>query len=89
MSAPQHDIKKNTQKETVANPRKRTIIKLTLFGVGAFALGKLFGYLPDIFTDKVEKDIEFKNFSFVETNKSITISEKDGEALLVVDKDGF
>ncbi len=85
MSTPQS----NHQKEIVANKNRRNVLKLTIFGIGAFVLGKLVSYLPDLFTDKVEKDIEFQNFSFVETKKSLTISEKGGEALLVVDKDGF
>jgi hypothetical protein len=78
-----------TQNEVVAKKGRRNMLKLAVFGAGAFVLGKLFSYIPDLLGEKVIHDIEFKNFSFVETNKSITISDKSGEALLVVDKDGI
>ncbi|MCC2630431.1 MAG: hypothetical protein K0S38_240 [Candidatus Paceibacter sp.] len=71
----------------VAKPDRRNLIKLLFVGGGAFVVGKLFGSFIDLFTDNVISTTEFKNFKFVETEKTMTISDKSGEALLIVDKD--
>lgn len=73
----------------VVKKERRTLLKLALFGGGAFLVGKLFGSFTDLFSDKVVKDVQFNNFRFVETGKKLTISEKDGQDILVVDKDSF
>ena len=80
-------IQVDDDEEKVPHRDRRNLIKLILFGAGAFAFGKLFGSFTDLFSDKIVNDIQFKNFRFVETEKSITVSEKGGEPLLIVEKD--
>ena len=72
------------------NRDRRTLIKLLLVGGGAFVAGKLFGSVTDFFSDKVLNDIQFKNFRFVETEKSVTVSENgQKDPILIVEKDGL
>ncbi len=75
-------------KEKEVKHHRRTLLKFALFGGGALIFGKLFGSITNLFTDKVIKQVDFNNFKFTETTKSLTIFDKGGEPLLIVDKEG-
>ncbi|MES2436815.1 MAG: hypothetical protein V4519_02290 [Patescibacteria group bacterium] len=80
---------KHTASEEVQKKTRRNMIKLALFGGAAFVLGKVFNSVTEHFSDKVIRNVDFQNFNFQESEKKLTISEKDGEPLLIIEKDSF
>lgn len=70
------------------NLYRRNLLKLLAVGGGAFLVGKLSGPVLDYFTgDKVISMRDFQDFSFVETNRELKVLDKDGDEILIVDKD--
>lgn len=69
------------------NKNRRNLFKFLLIGSGALLLGKIFG--PDLlkfFSDsKTEKD--FKGFRVIENKKELSIYDKTGEKIFVIDKE--
>ena len=73
----------------VVKTERRNLLKFLLVGAGAFVLGKLSNSLSGIGAEPVINSGDFQNFKFVETKKNLTLYEKNGEELLVVEKDSF
>jgi hypothetical protein len=68
------------------NTRRRTILKVALFGGAAFLLGKVFG--PGIKLFESEHEVkDFKNFRVVENGEELGFYDKFGNEILVMEKD--
>lgn len=84
--------KSASQKKEV-DTKRRNLIKIGLFGVGAFALGKVLGPSLDFFSKDmtVEKDGEkttfFNNFRVKENGAELGIYDDLGNEILVIEKD--
>lgn len=94
---PWHNPKKVTQapmtpdikqkKEYIIRPERRNVLKLLLAGGGMVALGGAAGYLTSLFSEsgKITETV-FDNFRVKETKRELTLTNTDGDTILVVDK---
>ena len=72
------------------NLSRRNALKFLFVGGAAFALGKFASPIVSFFTgEKVLHEALFQNFKVVETNKSLTFSDRDGTPIFIIDKDAF
>lgn len=71
------------------NQNRRTFLKWLALGGGAFALWKIFGSSAKFFgaSDELSKETLFENFRIKETGKDLTIYEKSGKEIIVIEKD--
>ena len=74
------------------NIKRRNFLKWLLFGVGAFVvflLGKIFG--PSISLSsrpqKIEGDTVLKNFRITENDKELTLYNRFGDEIFIIEKD--
>jgi hypothetical protein len=72
------------------NLYRRNLLKLFLVGGGGFLLGKFIEpVMHFVQGDKIVSTKEFENFKFEETNKELRVLDKEGEEILIVDKDSL
>lgn len=69
------------------NKNRRKFLKILVIGGGVLVVGKVFG--PRLLeflspTPKVAKD--FENFNVTEDKKGLTISDKKGEEIFIIDE---
>jgi hypothetical protein len=72
------------------NQNRRKFLKWAAIGGGSFAVWKLFGAGMKFFgppEDEFSKETLFENFRISETGKNITIYEKSGKEIIVIEKD--
>ena len=70
------------------NERRRNIIKLGIFGIGAFVLGKMVApSLPFLGGGMGNKTYAFDNFTVVENGKGLGFYDKSGKEILMLEKD--
>lgn len=89
---PEHDNR-------VLNTKRRNLLKLAVFGGGAFVLGKVLGpsisMLPreislgdgDIDDEGKEKETFFDNFRIKENGEELGIYDNLGNEILIIEKD--
>ena len=82
-----HDARHKTEKEYIIRPERRNVLKLLLAGGGMVALGGAAGYLTSLFSEsgKITETV-FDNFRVKETKRELTLTNTDGDTILVVDK---
>lgn len=73
----------------VKNQSRRTLLLAGLTGVGAFVASKFLSNFTFDPGSKVVQRAEFQNYLFEETGDEITLREKGGEVIVVVDKASF
>ena len=67
---------------------RRNFLKLAAFGGVAFVAGKFFSPLLNIVKkDKVVKETLFNDYKITETNKQFKLTDKQGDEIIIVDKD--
>lgn len=71
------------------NPKRRAVLKYSLFGGGAFLAGKVLGPSINLFggADFDGKMVDFKNFRVVESSKGLAFYDKWGNEILMLEKD--
>lgn len=71
------------------NQDRRKFLKWIAIGGGSFALWKIFGSGAKFFgaSDEFSKETLFDNFRIAETGKDLTIYEKSGKEIIVIEKD--
>lgn len=71
------------------SPRRRAILKYSVFGGGAFLAGKVLGPGINLFggADFDGKMVDFKNFRVVESSKGLAFYDKWGNEILMLEKD--
>jgi hypothetical protein len=71
------------------NQNRRKFLKWAAIGGGAFAVWKIFGSSTKFFgiSDELSKETLFDNFRISETGKDLTIYEKSGKQIIVIEKD--
>lgn len=71
------------------NENRRKFLKWAAIGGGSFALWKIFGAGMKFFgaSDEFSKETLFDNFRILETGKDLTIYEKSGKEIIVIEKD--
>lgn len=80
------------QQHEVKNNNRRTILAVGLTGAVAFIAGKIFGGGVETLLGQSggqNRSTEFQNFKLTETGKEITLSEKGGEPIFIIDKESF
>ena len=76
-----------SQKISNVHIERRALLKWGLIGGGAFLLGKIFGdYIPFFSGSRVVAEKEFKNFKLVETNRELTVYNKDRDKIVIFEK---
>jgi len=69
---------------------RRNFLKFVLIAVGAFVFGKLFNPIKNVLLgEKVIEEVDFKNFKYRETNKEFSFMDKEGDPIIIVEKDDF
>jgi hypothetical protein len=77
-------------KHTILKQDRRNLLKLMLFGAGAFIAGKLFNNFTGLFSkDVVLNEFSGENFKVVESQQKYTLYGAKNEPLLIVEKDGY
>jgi hypothetical protein len=71
------------------NHSRRKLLKLALFGGATFFAGKLFGGWFEQLKDDKKRESFFEGFTVVESKKELGIFEKNGDQILVIDKEVF
>jgi len=71
------------------NEQRRTLLKLAAFGGATFVAGKLFGNALNFLKAEPGNETYFQNFKVVEKDGELSVFQKDGESILVIDKDSF
>jgi hypothetical protein len=82
--------KKDTENEI--NKNRRTFLTIGITGAAAFVIGKVFGPYLDAFVkpgDKVIDRKDFQNFSLIETNDEMLLTDKEGNDIFIIDKESF
>ncbi len=73
---------------SVLNRNRRHLVKLSLFGGAAFVLGKVFGPSISLFGGNAVVGLkDFKNFRVVETKKEISVFNRGGDEIIVIEKE--
>jgi hypothetical protein len=70
------------------NIDRRNFLKIIAVGGGLLAAGKLFDVLASDDT-KILATKEFENFEITESRKEISVNDKSGSTILIIDKDQF
>ena len=82
----------HVEQQSVKNKKRRTILTFGVLAVVTFILGKLFGE-NDSFLFPVSKgpvkETQFSNFKITESKDEMTLSDKSGEPIFIVDKASF
>ncbi len=74
----------------VHNKKRRQMLTVVGVGLFSFVLGKVIGPKIQLFSqDYPITKKEFKNFRVVETNKEMKLYTREGEEILIVEKEGF
>lgn len=76
----------------VKNQTRRTLLLAGLTGVGAFVASKVLSGLSLSLRTNEESIVsraEFEHFVFEETSNEMTLREKGGEVIFIVDKASF
>lgn len=69
---------------------RRNFLKFIFIAVTAFVLGKLFNPLKNlVMGEKVIEEVDFQNFKYRETTKSFSFMDKEGDPIIIVEKDDF
>jgi len=76
-------------KDKIVKNKRRNFLKFLAVGGGAFLLGRALSSLPNSLVEKTTNTADFKNFKFVETNKKLTLYDRSGEEIIIVEKDGI
>ena len=67
---------------------RRNFLKLAAFGGVAFVAGKFFSpFLNIVKKDKVVKETLFNNYKITETESQFKLTDKQGDEIIIVDKD--
>ena len=67
---------------------RRNFLKLVAFGGAAFVAGKFFGpILNMVKKDKVVDEKIFNNYKIIETKSQFKLTDKQGDDIIIVDKD--
>jgi hypothetical protein len=72
------------------NQNRRKFLKWVAIGGGVFAVWKIFGSSAKFFGVSDEsggKETIFDNFRITETGKNLTVYEKSGKEIIVIEKD--
>ena len=73
------------------DPRRRKILKYSLFGGGMFVLGKVLGPSISLFPGELDingdKEYLFKNFRVVENSRGLAFFDKLGNEILLLEKE--
>ncbi|HWB34092.1 MAG TPA: hypothetical protein VG753_02120 [Candidatus Paceibacterota bacterium] len=82
---------KSRKTTPAVSQRRRTILKLGLFGAAAFAVGKIVGPSLNFFSGSIDlggdRVVDFNNFRVVENGTELGFYDKFGNEILVLDKD--
>jgi hypothetical protein len=73
----------------ITNQPRRTLLFAGVAGVGAFVATKLLSQFTFNQDSEVVRSATFENFTFEETGDEMTLREKNGEVIFVVDKASF
>lgn len=73
----------------IENQKRRTLLLAGLSGVGAFFASKLLGQVTFSERSEIVRSATFENFTFVETDDEMTVSERGGDVIVVIDKTSF
>ena len=73
----------------IKNQKRRTLLFAGVAGVGAFLVSKVLSKLTFDSDDEIVRSATFDNFTFEETGNEMTLREKGGEVIFVVDKASF
>ena len=73
----------------IINQPRRTLLFAGVAGVGAFVATKLLSQFTFNQGSEVVRSATFENFTFEETGDEMTLREKNGEVIFVVDKASF
>ena len=73
----------------IKNQKRRTLLFAGVTGVGAFIASKMLSQFSFDKGDEVVRSATFDNFTFEETGNEMTLREKGGEVIFVVDKASF
>ncbi len=76
-------------KTQIIKTERRNLLKWLVFGGGAFLVGRVLSFWPGSLAEKTASPINLKNFKLVETNKKLTLYNRGGEEIIIVEKDGF
>ncbi len=82
----------HNEKDGVQNKNRRTFIALGLTGVATFVLGKIVGpHIDNLFNsgDKLINRKDFEHFTLVETQGEMLLSDKEGNDIVIIDKESF
>jgi hypothetical protein len=71
----------NNQEEKL-NYRRRALLKLAFFGSATFVLAKILGPL-----NHLSSTSNYKNFRVVDKGRELYVYDKEGNELLVIEKD--
>ncbi len=72
------------------NKQRRTFLAMGLTGVAAFVVGRLFGGGGGSWgQDEPVRRAEFDGFILTETDAELSLTSKNGEPIVVVDKASF
>ena len=77
------------QQSDVKNQPRRTLLLAGFAGVGAFVASKFLSQFTFGKDDEIVRSATFDNFTFEETGNEMTLREKSGEVIFVVDKASF
>jgi hypothetical protein len=83
---------KHEKKDSVENKNRRTLLALGATGVATFVLGKIVGpHIDNLLhpQDKLINRKDFENFTLVETNNEMMLSDKEGNDIVIIDKESF
>lgn len=75
----------------IENKNRRTFLLMSVTGVLAFFAGKIFD-AGSLFTEpkkQVTAEKDFKNFSLTETGAELSLKDKEGNDIFIIDKDSF
>jgi hypothetical protein len=76
----------------VTNEKRRQMLKYGGTALVAFVAGKIFGDHDSYFLPKLQgpvKEVLFENFKLTENEDEMTLSDKSGEPIFIVDKSSF
>jgi hypothetical protein len=74
-----------TKESNEVNRDRRNLLKILLFGGGAYVATKLLGPVVTRFLDGPSVTKDFDSFRTVENKRGVTIYDKQGEEIFIMD----
>ena len=67
------------------NKNRRNFLRLAFYGVGVLVVGKVLGMAYTRYMDGPSTEKEFSSFKTIENKRGITIYDKGGEEIFIMD----